>query len=213
MFNYGHHNAMRLFLSLIAAIGLLSTMSHADDHQHGDHDHSHDHSHDHAHSHDHECALDFKVTNIKGETEDLEDYEGKVVLIVNVASRCGYTKQYEGLQSMYEKYQDKGLVILGFPCNQFGGQEPGTSEQILEFCTSKFNVSFPMFEKIDVKGDDAAPIYKYLSSKEIGPKEAGDVSWNFEKFLIDREGNLVKRFQNKVAPGDEELTNAVESLL
>lgn len=177
-------------------------MSSADDHSHGDHSHG-----------DHQCALDFKVTNIAGDIEDLEDYEGNVVLIVNVASKCGYTRQYEGLQAMYEKYKDKGLVILGFPCNQFGGQEPGTSEQILEFCTSRFNVDFPMFAKIDVNGDEAAPLYKYLTSEDVGPKAAGKVSWNFEKFLIDRDGNLVKRFANKVAPEDEALVSAVESLL
>ena len=200
---------MRLLLAALLATSVMTNFSNADDHKEGDHDHAHEH----AKGHDHDCALDFKVTNIEGETEDLEDYEGKVVLIVNVASKCGYTKQYDGLQAMYEKYKDKGFVILGFPCNQFGGQEPGTSEQILEFCTSKFNVSFPMFEKIDVNGDAAAPVYKYLTAKDVGPKDAGEVSWNFEKFLIDRDGKLVKRFKNRVAPGDVELTTAVESLL
>ena len=165
------------------------------------------------HDDDHECALDFRVQNIDGQTEDLEDYEGKVVLIVNVASRCGFTPQYEGLQATYEKYKDQGFVVLGFPCNQFGMQEPGSNADIQHFCSTKFNVGFPMFSKIDVKGSDASDLYEYLTSKDVEPAGSGPVSWNFEKFLIDREGNLVKRFKSRVTPEGKEMTEAIESLL
>ncbi len=162
---------------------------------------------------EHECALNFKAKNIEGETVDLEDYEGNVVLIVNVASKCGYTPQYTGLQKLYEEYQEKGLVVLGFPCNQFGSQEQGTDAEIKQFCSTKYNVSFPMFSKIDVNGDNAAPIYQYLTSKDAEPKGKGAVSWNFEKFLIDREGNLVHRFGSKTKPSDGELVKAIEAEL
>jgi glutathione peroxidase len=183
---------MRLFLSMALAIGALSTMAAADDH---------------------ECALDFKAKTIDGETVDLEDYEGKVVLIVNTASQCGLTPQYAGLQELYTKYKDKGMVVLGFPCNQFGSQEPGSEADIKQFCTTKYSVSFPMFSKIDVNGDDAAPIYKYLTSKEVQPAGKGQISWNFEKFLIDREGNLIGRFAPRTKPSDAELVKAIESQL
>nr|WP_246146870.1 glutathione peroxidase [Rubripirellula lacrimiformis] len=166
-----------------------------------------------AHDGEHECALDYKMKTIDGETVDLEDYEGKVVMIVNVASKCGLTKQYAGLQKLYESHQDKGFVILGFPCNQFGGQEPGTDAGIKEFCSTKFNVSFPMFSKIDVNGDGAAPIYKYLTSKDAKPAGEGPISWNFEKFLIDREGNLVHRFAPRTTPEDAELNQAIKEQL
>ncbi len=162
---------------------------------------------------DHECALDFKAKNIDGETVDLEDYEGNVVLVVNTASQCGLTPQYAGLQQMYEKYKDKGFVVLGFPCNQFGSQEPGSESEIKQFCSTKYSVSFPMFSKIEVNGDGADPLYKYLTSKDAKPAGKGEISWNFEKFLIDREGNLINRFAPRTKPSDEELVKAVESEL
>lgn len=162
---------------------------------------------------DHECALNFKAKNIDGETVDLEDYEGNVVLIVNVASKCGLTPQYTDLQKLYEEYKGKGLVVLGFPCNQFLSQEPGSEADIKQFCSTKYNVSFPLFSKVDVNGDNAAPIYKYLTSKDVEPKGKGAVSWNFEKFLIDREGNLVNRFEPKTKPTDPAIVKAIESEL
>ncbi len=180
---------MRLILSLALTFGALTTMATADDH---------------------ECALNFKAKTIDGETVDLEDYEGKVVLVVNTASRCGLTRQYAGLEKLYGKYKDQGFVVLGFPCNQFGSQEPGTNAEIKQFCTSKFDVSFPMFSKIDVNGDKAAPIYQYLTSKDTKPAGKGDISWNFEKFLIDREGNLVNRFAPRTNPDDSALVKAIE---
>ena len=180
---------MRLILSFALALGALTTMATADDH---------------------ECALNFKAKTIDGETVDLEDYEGQVVLIVNTASQCGLTRQYAGLEKLYGKLKDKGFVILGFPCNQFGSQEPGTDAEIKEFCTSKFDVSFPMFSKIDVNGDDAAPLYQYLTSKNAKPAGKGNISWNFEKFLIDREGNLAYRFAPRTSPDDAELLKAIE---
>jgi glutathione peroxidase len=183
---------MRLFLSLALAIGAFSTMVTADDH---------------------ECALDFKAKTIDGEQVDLEDYEGNVVLVVNTASQCGLTPQYAGLQELYTKYKDKGFVVLGFPCNQFGSQEPGSDSEIKTFCSTKYNVSFPMFSKVDVNGDEAAPIYKYLTSKDVKPAGKGEISWNFEKFLIDREGNLVNRFAPRTKPDDGELVKSIESQL
>lgn len=162
---------------------------------------------------DSECALDFKATNIDGETVDLHDYEGNVVLVVNVASKCGLTRQYSGLQKLYEEYKDKGFVILGFPCNQFGSQEPGSEAQIKEFCSTKYNVSFPMFSKVNVNGDDASPLYQFLTSQDVQPKGAGSVSWNFEKFLIDRDGKLVARFAPPTSPSSTELVKAIEAEL
>ncbi|WP_255407716.1 glutathione peroxidase [Rhodopirellula sp. MGV] len=162
---------------------------------------------------EHECALDFKMKDIDGKEVDLEDYEGKVVLIVNTASQCGLTPQYTGLESLYQKYKDKGFVILGFPCNQFGSQEPGTDAEIKTFCSTQHNVSFPMFSKIKVNSDEACDLYKYLTSKDTKPKGAGAVSWNFEKFLIDREGNLVGRFEPRTTPSDSTLVKAIEAKL
>jgi len=162
---------------------------------------------------DHECALTYKMDSIDGETVDLHDYEGKVVLIVNVASKCGLTPQYAGLQDLYQKYQDKGLVVIGFPCNQFGRQEPGTNAEVKQFCSTKYDVTFPMMSKIEVNGDDAAPLYKYLTSKEVGPADAGPISWNFEKFLIGRDGELVHRFSPRTKPTDPKLVQEIESAL
>ena len=136
----------------------------------------------------------------------LDQYKGKTILIVNVASACGFTPQYKGLQSMYEKYKDKGLEILAFPCNQFGGQESGTNEEIRNFCDSKYNVSFKLFDKIDVKGENASPLFKYLTEK------AGrEIQWNFTKFLINKEGEFVRGFGTQKKP--EEIEKAVEEIL
>lgn len=153
---------------------------------------------------------DYKVKNISGEEVSMSDYKGKVVLIVNTARKCGFTKQYEGLEELYEKYKDQGFVILGFPCNQFGAQEPGSNEEIKNFCTSTFSVTFPMMSKIDVNGDDADPLYKFLK-KEKGGILGDDIKWNFTKFLIDREGNVVDRFASQKTP--KALEKEVEKLL
>lgn len=161
---------------------------------------------------DHECALSFSAKTIDGESVDLHDYEGKVVLIVNVASKCGLTRQYAGLQSLYEKYQDKGLVILGFPCNEFGGQEPGTEAEIKQFCSTKYDVTFPMMSKVNVN-KDACDLYKHLTAQNSKPAGSGPISWNFEKFLIGRDGQLVNRFSPRTAPSDAELVSAIEAQL
>ena len=155
----------------------------------------------------------FKVRDIDGKDVKLKSYKGKVVMVVNTASKCGYTPQYEGLQALYDKYKDKGLVILGFPANNFGGQEPGTEAEIKEFCTSKYKVTFPMFAKISVKGEDQHPLYAYLTSKETNPNFGGDVSWNFNKFLIDRSGKIVGRFTSKDKPMADSLIAEVEKHL
>lgn len=153
---------------------------------------------------------DYKVKSISGEDVLMSEYKGKVVLIVNTASKCGFTKQYEGLEELYEKYKDQGFVILGFPCNQFGAQEPGGNEEIKNFCTSTFSVTFPMMSKIDVNGDDADPLYKFLE-KEKGGILGDEIKWNFTKFLIDREGNVVDRFASQKTP--KALEKEVEKLL
>ncbi len=153
---------------------------------------------------------DYRVKNISGEDVSMSDYKGKVVLIVNTASKCGFTKQYEGLEELYEKYKDQGFVILGFPCNQFGAQEPGGNEEIKNFCTSTFSVTFPMMSKIDVNGDDADPLYKFLK-KGKGGILGDEIKWNFTKFLIDREGNVVDRFASQKTP--KALEKEVEKLL
>jgi len=158
-------------------------------------------------------ALDFTVKTITGEDVPLSKYAGKVVLMVNVASKCGYTKQYADLQKIHEKYKDQGLVVLGFPCNQFGGQEPGTEAEIQQFCTTKFGVSFDMFAKVDVNGDNAAPLFAYLTSDKPAVSDKGPVKWNFEKFLIDRQGNAIARYRSKAVPTGEEMTAAIEKAL
>jgi glutathione peroxidase len=158
-------------------------------------------------------ALNFEVKSIDGDAVKLADYQGKVVLVVNVASRCGLTSQYAGLQDLFEKYKDKGLVVLGFPCNQFGSQEPGTESDIKQFCSTKYNVTFPMFSKVDVNGADAAPFYKYLTSQQTEPAGDGKISWNFEKFLIGRDGKVINRFSPRVSPTDAELVKAIEAEL
>lgn len=155
--------------------------------------------------------LDLIVKNIDGKEVKLSQYKGKVLLIVNVASKCGYTPQYEGLEKLYEKYKDNGFEILAFPCNDFGGQEPGTTEEIKEFCSTKYNVTFPLFDKIKVIGKEKSPLYERLiNSKNV---EQGDIKWNFEKFLIDKNGEIVARFRSKVKPESEELISAIEKEL
>jgi glutathione peroxidase len=154
----------------------------------------------------------FTLNSIDGKTAPLAEYKGKVVLMVNVASKCGYTPQYTALEAVYEKYKDQGFVILGFPANNFGAQEPGTNEEIKTFCTRKYNVSFPMYSKISVKGEDQAPLYAYLT-KETGPGLTGDIKWNFTKFLVDRNGKVVQRFESAVTPDSKEVTEAIEKQL
>lgn len=158
-------------------------------------------------------VLDFSLKSIDGKDTPLSNYKGKVIMIVNVASKCGYTPQYEGLQAIYSKYKDQGLVILGFPANNFLGQEPGTDEEIKTFCQTKYNVSFPMFSKISVKGSDIHPLYQYLTSKETNPEFAGDITWNFNKFLVDRDGKVIARFSTKEKPESEAITQRIEQAL
>ena len=150
---------------------------------------------------------EFTMQSIDGKPAPLSAYKGKVMLVVNVASKCGYTPQYTGLQSLYEKYKGKGLVLVGVPANNFGGQEPGTDEEIKTFCSRNYNVSFPMMSKVSVKGDDKAPLYQYLTSS------AGEVKWNFTKFLVDKNGKVVQKFDSAVKPDAPELTSAIEKAL
>ena len=158
-------------------------------------------------------VLDFKMRDIDGNDVKLDKYKGNVLLIVNTASKCGYTPQYEGLQSTYTKYKDKGFYVLGFPANNFGAQEPGTETEIKEFCTSKYHVTFPMFAKISVKGEDQDPLYKFLTDKTTDPEFAGDITWNFNKFLVDRKGHVVARFSSKDTPESPAVTAAIEKYL
>jgi glutathione peroxidase len=154
---------------------------------------------------------DFQVDTIQGEKTTLEPYKGKVLLIVNVASQCGFTRQYDGLEALYRKYKDKGLVVLGFPCNQFGSQEPGTEKEIQNFCRVNFGVTFPMFSKINVNGEDTHPLYQYLKSQKPGLLGTEAIKWNFTKFLVDKEGNVVERFGSSTKP--VELEDDIEALL
>jgi glutathione peroxidase len=154
----------------------------------------------------------FTLNSIDGKPAALADYKGKVVLIVNVASKCGFTPQYSALESVYEKYKDQGFVILGFPANNFGAQEPGTNAEIKTFCTRKYNVSFPMFAKISVKGADQAPLYTYLT-QQTGTDITGDIKWNFTKFLVDRNGKVIQRFEPEITPDSKEVTEAIEKQL
>jgi glutathione peroxidase len=158
-------------------------------------------------------ALGFKMKTITGQDADLAQYKGKVVLMVNVASECGLTPQYEELQAMNEKYKDQGLVVLGFPCNQFGKQEPGTDAQIAEFCSATYKVKFPMFSKIEVNGEGAAPLYKYLTSLNTKPTPTGKISWNFEKFVVGKNGEVVARFAPRTAPDAKEVVSVIEAEL
>lgn len=158
-------------------------------------------------------VLDFTMKSIDGKDVPLSTYKGKVVLIVNVASKCGFTPQYEGLQALYEKYRDKGFMILGFPENDFLGQEPGTDQEIKAFCTSKYGVSFDMFSKISVRGKDKHPLYRFLTEKATDPKFAGEIEWNFQKFLVGRDGQIIARFTPKTEPMSDEVVNAVAAAL
>jgi glutathione peroxidase len=157
--------------------------------------------------------LQFKLKDIDGKDLDLAQYKGKVVLLVNVASKCGLTKQYTALQALYEKYKGQGLVVVGIPANNFNGQEPGSEAEIKEFCSSKYNVTFPMTSKISVKGEDQHPLYRFLTSKDTNGDFAGDIEWNFAKFLVDRNGNVMARFASKTTPDDPKLVGAVEKAL
>ena len=174
-------------IALLAALLIMQTIAHA------------------------ESLYDIKLKDIDGKDTTLAAYKGKAVLIVNVASKCGYTKQYAGLEATYLKFKDKGFVVLGFPCNQFGGQEPGTNEEIKQFCSSKFNVTFPLFDKLDVNGAKRHPLYVALAGKDS--PFPGDIKWNFNKFLIGKDGKILNRFDSKVTPESEELTKAVEGAL
>lgn len=158
-------------------------------------------------------VLDFKVQDIDGNDVDLSKYQGKVLLIVNTASQCGYTPQYEGLEATYQKYKDRGFEVLAFPANEFGRQEPGTNSEIKTFCSSKYHTSFPLFSKIVVKGQGIHPLYLFLTSKETDPKFGGDIPWNFAKFLVNRKGEIVARFEPKDKPESETVTKAIESAL
>ncbi|MGE4001418.1 MAG: glutathione peroxidase [Planctomycetaceae bacterium] len=154
-----------------------------------------------------------EMTSLAGETVDLSKYQGKVLLIVNTASQCGATPQYADLQKLHEKYGDQGLVVLGFPCNQFGAQEPGTETEIATFCEENYGVTFDMFAKIDVNGDKAAPLYRSLTSPDSGLEDTGPVKWNFEKFLISKTGEPIARFRTKVEPDSPAVTQAIEAAL
>ncbi len=157
-------------------------------------------------------VYDFTLPSIDGADTPLAQYKGKVLLLVNVASKCGYTPQYAGLEALYEKYKDQGLVVIGFPANNFGAQEPGTNEEIKSFCARTYHVTFPMYAKISVKGSDKAPLYQYLT-EEANPATNGEIGWNFTKFLVDRNGKVLARFESKVKPDDPGLTGAVEKAL
>ena len=155
-------------------------------------------------------VYDFTMKDIDGSDVKLDKYKGSVVMIVNTASRCGYTPQYEGLQKIYDQYKDRGFVVIGFPANNFMGQEPGTEKEIKEFCTLKYNVTFPMFSKISVTGTDQHPLYGFLTNKKTNPEFGGDISWNFNKFLIGRDGKVIGRWGSKEKPEDPAVTAAIE---
>lgn len=155
---------------------------------------------------------DFTPNNIEGKATALDQYKGNILLIVNTASECGFTPQYEGLQALYEKYNDEGLEILGFPANNFGGQEPDSDQEIKQFCTTNYSVTFPMFSKVDVKGKSQYPLFSYLTSAD-NPDFTGKIKWNFEKFLLSSKGTLLRRFRSKVDPDGKAITNAVEKAL
>ena len=155
----------------------------------------------------------FHMKDIDGKDVELSKYKGKVFLIVNTASQCGFTPQYKDLEAIYEKYKDKGFEILAFPANEFGDQEPGTNEEIKEFCSTKYKVSFPLFSKIVVKGKGIDPLYQYLTSKETNPKFAGEIPWNFTKFLVNRKGEVIARFKPKEKPDSKDVETAIEKAL
>jgi len=156
---------------------------------------------------------DFTLNSIDGQPTPLSTFKGKIVLLVNVASRCGYTPQYAALESVYEKYKGRGFVIVGIPANNFGGQEPGSNEEIKTFCTAKYHVTFPMMAKVSVKGSDITPLYQFLTDKTALPDTGGEIGWNFTKFLVGPDGKVLARFESKVEPNSEQLTSAIEKAL
>lgn len=158
-----------------------------------------------------DSIYDIKLKDIDGKDSSLAAYKGQLLLIVNVASKCGFTKQYTGLEAVYQKYKAKGLTVLGMPCNQFGGQEPGSSDEIKQFCSSKYNVTFPLFEKLEVNGDKRHPLYSALVGK--GSPVVGDIKWNFTKFLVGKDGKILGRFESAITPESPELTAAIEAAL
>jgi glutathione peroxidase len=159
------------------------------------------------------AVLNFKMKTLDGKDTDLAQYQGKVVLLVNVASYCGNTPQYKPMEALYEKFGDKGFVVLGVPANEFGKQEPGTDAEIAKFCEETYKVKFPMLSKQVVKGDGICPLYQYLTSKDTDPKFGGDIKWNFTKFLIGRNGEIVARFEPKVQPDSDDVVKAIEAEL
>ena len=158
-------------------------------------------------------VYDFTLNSIDGQPAPLAAYKGKVVLLVNVASRCGFTPQYTALESIYEKYKDRGFVIVGIPANNFGGQEPGTNAEIKTFCASKYNVTFPMMAKVSVKGEDTTPLYQFLTDKTAHPETGGEIKWNFTKFLVGPDGRVITRFEPEVTPDAPQVTSAIEKAL
>ncbi len=158
-------------------------------------------------------VFDYMLNTIDGQPAPLSAYKGKLVMLVNVASRCGFTPQYTALESIYEKYKERGFVIIGIPANNFGAQEPGTNQEIKTFCQSKYNVTFPMMAKVSVKGDDKTPLYQYLTDKSANPTTGGDIQWNFTKFLVGPDGQIIARFEPKVTPDSPEVTGAIEQAL
>lgn len=160
-----------------------------------------------------QSIYDINIRQIDGTRQKLEEYRGKVILIVNTASKCGFTKQYEDLQNLWQLHKEDDFVILGFPANNFMNQEPGSNEEIIEFCQINYGVDFPMFEKISVKGKDIHPLYEYLTSKESNPEFGGKISWNFNKFLISKEGKIIARFSSKTNPMSKDIQDAVENAL
>jgi len=158
-------------------------------------------------------VFDYTLNTIDGQPAPLSAYRGKVVMLVNVASRCGFTPQYTALEAIYEKYRDRGFVIVGIPANNFGAQEPGTNQEIKTFCQSKYNVKFPMMSKVSVKGDDKTPLYQFLTDKSANPKTGGDIQWNFTKFLVGPDGQIIMRFEPAVTPDSPEVAAAIEKAL
>ena len=161
----------------------------------------------------HRSVYDFTLNSIDGQPTSFTQYHGKVLLLVNVASRCGFTPQYTALEALYEKYKSRGLVIVGVPANNFGGQEPGTNAEIKTFCTNKYQVTFPIMAKVSVLGDDKTPLYQFLTDKSVNPTIGGEIKWNFTKFLFDRNGKPVARFDSAVTPDSPEVISAVEAAL
>jgi glutathione peroxidase len=158
-------------------------------------------------------VYDFTLNSIDGAATPLSSFKGKVVLLVNVASKCGFTPQYAGLEKLYESYKDKGFVIVGVPANNFGKQEPGSNEEIKTFCSRNYNVTFPMMSKVSVKGEDTTPLYQYLTDKSANPTTGGEIKWNFTKFLVDKKGNVINRFEPAVTPEAADLVKALEAAL